>query len=111
MAPRTFARRFQQETGTTPYRWLLRQRVLLAQELLEGTDETVDSVAGRAGFGNAATLRHHFLRVLSTTPHAYRRTLRGADPAGLRQGACPRPSRLSRRAAAGAGGQSFGTVG
>ncbi|MFF2850760.1 helix-turn-helix domain-containing protein [Streptomyces sp. NPDC058001] len=77
MAPRTFARRFQQETGTTPYRWLLRQRVLLAQELLEGTDDTVDSIAGRSGFGNAATLRHHFLRVLNTTPHAYRRTFRG----------------------------------
>ncbi|MFC9430672.1 helix-turn-helix domain-containing protein [Streptomyces sp. NPDC056987] len=77
MSPRTFARRFQQETGTTPYRWLLRQRVLLAQELLEGTDETVDSVAGRSGFGNAAGLRHHFLRTLGTTPHAYRRTFRG----------------------------------
>jgi transcriptional regulator GlxA family with amidase domain len=77
MSPRTFARRFQQETGTTPYRWLLRQRVLLAQELLEGSDETVDSVASRAGFGNAAGLRHHFLRTLGTTPHAYRRTFRG----------------------------------
>ncbi|MFE9658510.1 helix-turn-helix domain-containing protein [Streptomyces sp. NPDC005955] len=77
LSARTFARRFRQETGTTPYRWLLQQRVLLAQELLEETDETVDSVAGRAGFGNAATLRHHFLRVLGTTPHAYRRTFRG----------------------------------
>lgn len=81
MSPRTFARRFQQETGTTPYRWLLRQRVLRAQELLEATDETVDSVAGRAGFGNAAGLRHHFLRTLGTTPHAYRRTFQG--PASL----------------------------
>jgi transcriptional regulator GlxA family with amidase domain len=74
MSPRTFARRFQQETGTTPYRWLLGQRVLLARELLEGTDETVDSVAVRAGFGNAATLRHHFARWTGTTPHMYRRT-------------------------------------
>ncbi|MBY8881716.1 helix-turn-helix domain-containing protein [Actinacidiphila acidipaludis] len=74
MSPRTFARRFQQETGTTPYRWLLGQRVLLARELLEGTDETVDSIAVRAGFGNAATLRHHFGRWTGTTPHMYRRT-------------------------------------
>ncbi|GAA1177699.1 helix-turn-helix domain-containing protein [Streptomyces hebeiensis] len=81
MSPRTFARRFQQETGTTPYRWLLRQRVLLAQELLETTDETVDSVASRAGFGNAAGLRHHFLRTLGTTPNAYRRTFRGPSHA------------------------------
>ncbi|MFI6285381.1 GlxA family transcriptional regulator [Streptomyces sp. NPDC051018] len=77
MSPRTFARRFQQETGTTPYRWLLRQRLLLAQELLEQTEETVDTIAGRSGFGNAATLRHHFLRTLGTTPNTYRRTFRG----------------------------------
>ncbi|EPH41003.1 helix-turn-helix domain-containing protein [Streptomyces aurantiacus] len=77
MSPRTFARRFQQETGTTPYRWLLRQRLLRAQELLEATDETVDAIAGRAGFGNAAALRHQFVRALGTTPNAYRRTFRG----------------------------------
>ncbi|MFE2282414.1 GlxA family transcriptional regulator, partial [Streptomyces sp. NPDC059454] len=77
MSPRTFARRFQQETGTTPYRWILRQRVLLAQHLLEATDETVDAIAGRTGFGNAAALRHHFVRTVGTTPYAYRRAFRG----------------------------------
>ncbi|MET7606958.1 GlxA family transcriptional regulator [Streptomyces avermitilis] len=77
MSPRTFARRFQQETGTTPYRWILRQRVLLAQRLLEVTDETMDAIAGRTGFGNAAALRHQFVRSLGTTPNAYRRTFRG----------------------------------
>jgi transcriptional regulator GlxA family with amidase domain len=77
MSPRTFARRFQQETGTTPYRWLLRQRVLLAQELLEATDQTMDMIADRTGFGTAAALRHQFQRVLGTTPHAYRRAFAG----------------------------------
>jgi transcriptional regulator GlxA family with amidase domain len=81
MSPRTFARRFQQETGTTPYRWLLAQRVLLARRLLENTDETVDVVAARAGFGNAATLRHHFTRWTGTTPNAYRRTFRAPTTA------------------------------
>ncbi|MER6680630.1 GlxA family transcriptional regulator [Streptomyces olivaceoviridis] len=81
MAPRTFARRFQQETGTTPYRWILRQRVLLAQELLEGTDETMDAIAWRAGFGTAAALRHQFVRALGTTPNAYRRAFRGPEAA------------------------------
>ncbi|MEU9153859.1 helix-turn-helix domain-containing protein [Streptomyces sp. NPDC048417] len=81
MAPRTFARRFQQETGTTPYRWILRQRVLLAQELLEGTDETMDAVAGRTGFGTAAALRHQFVKELGTTPNAYRRAFRGPQAA------------------------------
>ncbi|MDT0394338.1 MULTISPECIES: helix-turn-helix domain-containing protein [Streptomyces] len=81
MSPRTFARRFQQETGTTPYRWILRQRVLLAQRLLEATDETVDAIAGRTGFGNAAALRHHFVRAVGTTPQVYRRTFRGPEAA------------------------------
>jgi len=81
MSPRTFARRFQQETGTTPYRWILRQRVLLAQRLLEATDETMDAIAGRTGFGNAAALRHQFVRALDTTPQAYRRTFRGPQAA------------------------------
>ncbi|MFI8358972.1 helix-turn-helix domain-containing protein [Streptomyces sp. NPDC085612] len=81
MSPRTFARRFLQETGTTPYKWVLRQRVLLAQELLESTSETVDAIAGRCGFGNAAALRHHFLRTLGTTPNSFRRAFRGPQAA------------------------------
>ena len=78
MSPRTFARRFVQETGTTPLRWLTGQRVLLAQQLLEETDETVDMIADKAGFGNAAALRHHFREWRGTTPNAYRRAFQGA---------------------------------
>ena len=73
MSPRTFARRFVQETGTTPQRWLIGQRILLAEQLLEETDETVDLIADRTGFGNATALRHHFRAWRATTPHAYRR--------------------------------------
>jgi len=78
MSPRTFARRFVQETGTTPLRWLTGQRILLAQEMLEETDETVDLIAERAGFGNATALRHHFRLWRQTTPHAYRHAFRPA---------------------------------
>jgi len=76
MSPRTFARRFRAETGTTPHRWVTGQRVALAQRLLEETDETVDLVADRTGFGTAANLRHHFTRWVRTTPQAYRTTFR-----------------------------------
>lgn len=74
MSPRTFARRFRDETGTTPHQWLTHQRILLAERLLEETPLPVEAVARRTGFGNAATLRHHFSRARSTTPQAYRQS-------------------------------------
>lgn len=74
MSPRTFARRFRDETGTTPLQWLTGQRIALAEELLEQTTLSIEQVATRVGFGNAATLRHHFSATRGTTPQAYRRT-------------------------------------
>ena len=76
MSPRTFARRFRAETGTTPHDWLTNQRVLLARRLLEETGLSVEAVADRAGFGDAAALRHHFARRVGATPHGYRTTFR-----------------------------------
>jgi transcriptional regulator GlxA family with amidase domain len=73
MSPRTFARRFRDETGATPHAWVTRQRVLRAEELLEQSDRSVEWIAEEVGFGNAATLRHHFLRMRGLSPQAYRR--------------------------------------
>jgi len=73
VSPRTFARRFREETGTTPLQWLLARRVLEARRLLEETDLAVEVVAGDCGFGSAASLRDHFRRATATTPTAYRR--------------------------------------
>ena len=76
VSPRTFARRFREETGTTPLQWLLNRRVQEARRLLEQTDLPVDAVAWRSGFGTAASLRDHFRRITATTPTAYRRSFR-----------------------------------
>lgn len=78
VSPRTFARRFSEETGTTPLQWLLGRRVLEARRLLEETDLGVDEIAWRAGFGTAASLRDHFRRATATTPSAYRAAFRPA---------------------------------
>ncbi|MEV1145730.1 helix-turn-helix domain-containing protein [Micromonospora sp. NPDC049799] len=84
MAPRTFARRFRAETGTTPHDWLTNQRVLLARRLLEDTGLSVEVVADRAGFSDAAALRHHFARRVGTTPQGYRTTFRCRAEAAAR---------------------------
>jgi len=76
MSPRSFARRFRQETGTTPAQWVLDQRTRVAQGLLETTDLPVEHVAVCSGFGSATSLRTHFGRRLATTPTAYRRAFR-----------------------------------
>jgi transcriptional regulator GlxA family with amidase domain len=80
LSSRTFARRFRSETGTTPHHWLTGQRVLAAQRLLEGTDQPVETVADKVGFGSAAALRHHFTRRIGTTPTDYRRTFSARGP-------------------------------
>ncbi len=76
MSRRTFARRFKAETGTTPYHWITNQRVLLAERLLEGSDETVERIATQVGFSNATAFRHHFARLRGTSPQRYRRLFR-----------------------------------
>jgi AraC family transcriptional activator FtrA len=76
VSPRTFARRFRTETGTTPLQWLLARRVHAARRLLEESDLPVEEIAPRAGFGDAASLRAHFRRATATTPTAYRRAFR-----------------------------------
>jgi transcriptional regulator GlxA family with amidase domain len=75
-SPRTFARRFRSVTGTTPLQWLLRQRILQAQRLLESSDLPVEIIAQRCGFGSASVLRTHFKRILDTSPLSYRHTFR-----------------------------------
>jgi transcriptional regulator GlxA family with amidase domain len=79
MSPRTFARRFAEATGTSPHSWLLRQRVLYARRQLELTQEPIERIAQRSGFGTAALLRHHFQRHTGVAPTAYRRSFCSVD--------------------------------
>jgi len=82
MAPRTFARRFKAETGTTPYHWITNQRVMLAERMLEESDETVERIAVQVGFSNATAFRHHFARLRGTSPQRYRRLFRAPQSSG-----------------------------
>ncbi len=76
MSSRHLGRHFRSLTGTTPLQWLLTQRIRHAQELLETTDDSVESIAAATGMGTATTLRRNFNRTTGVPPDTYRRTFR-----------------------------------
>lgn len=73
MSRRTFLRRFKASTGATPGAWLQGVRIARARELLAGSDGDIEQIAAGAGFGSAATLRHHFRKHMQISPTDYRR--------------------------------------
>jgi AraC family transcriptional regulator, transcriptional activator FtrA len=83
LSRRTLTRRFHDTMGTSPQQWLLHQRLLRAQHLLETTTIPVDRVAEQSGMGSAANLRHHFNAYLGVSPLAFRRTF--TNPTASRQ--------------------------
>ncbi|MCU1499103.1 MAG: AraC family transcriptional regulator [Acidimicrobiales bacterium] len=72
MSPRSFARTFRAETGTTPAAHVEELRVEAARRLLETTDLTIAAVARAVGLRHAETLHRAFARRLGTTPARYR---------------------------------------
>jgi len=77
MSRRTFTRHFRLLTGDTVGNWLLCERLSYAQQLLETTDQAVESIAALAGFGSPESLRHHFRQAFGVAPNAWRKTFRG----------------------------------
>jgi AraC family transcriptional activator FtrA len=79
MSTRTYLRHFARATGTSPIRWLITQRVQASLPLLETSDASVEQIAAAAGFDTAVTYRHHFGRIMRTSPTAYRRAFHTGD--------------------------------
>jgi transcriptional regulator GlxA family with amidase domain len=77
MSPRTFNRRFREETGQSPGVWVRRRRIDRARELLESRDLPVDEVARLSGLGSGGNLRHHLRRGVGMSPSSYRKTYQG----------------------------------
>ncbi|ANP51155.1 transcriptional regulator GlxA family with amidase domain [Streptomyces griseochromogenes] len=78
MSLRTFARRFHDEVGLSPGRWLIQQRVARARHLLESSDLPVDRIAAEVGFATGASLRQHLHATIGVSPQTYRRTFQQA---------------------------------
>jgi len=76
MSPRTLTRRFQAAAGMPPGEWIQRERLRLAQRLLQTTEHPIDRVARHAGYGSVAAMRAQFAQRLHTSPRSYRETFR-----------------------------------
>lgn len=79
MSERNLARRFQAQTGMSPFEWITNERVNRAKVLVESTDLPISQIATTVGMGSAESLRRNFSRVVGTSAAAYRRTFR-AEP-------------------------------
>jgi transcriptional regulator GlxA family with amidase domain len=77
MSPRNFARAFRHEIGVTPAAYVEAARVEAARIALDGTQEPIEGVARRCGFGAVETMRRAFHRRLGVGPGGYRDRFRG----------------------------------
>ena len=73
MSRRNFTRHFRQATGTSFKQWILSQRLVHAQRMLESSAVSIEVVAQEAGFGTSLSLRQHFQASLHLSPSAYRK--------------------------------------
>jgi transcriptional regulator GlxA family with amidase domain len=71
MSERSFVRAYHRATGSTPAKAVERLRVEAARRMLEES-RPVKQTAAQCGFGSEETMRRAFLRLLGSTPAAYR---------------------------------------
>jgi transcriptional regulator GlxA family with amidase domain len=79
MSVRHFTRVFTAQVGETPGRFVEQVRLEAARRDLETTNDTLDIIATRCGFGTAETLRRVFHRRLGVAPDSYRRRFRVSE--------------------------------
>lgn len=90
-SPRTLARRFQRDIGTTPMRWVAAERIAIAKGLLETTDLPLDRIGHDAGYYSPATFRASFVSEVGITPGRYRRRFAARGGPGQSPGRPDRP--------------------
>ncbi len=76
----SLVRRFRRRLGCTPGVWLTRLRIGRAAELLESTDDPVESIAPQCGYADRAAFSRAFTRIMGLGPAAHRRQTRSWLP-------------------------------
>lgn len=77
MSVRTFNRRFKGAVGETPLAYLQKIRINTARDLLKTSNLSVGEIADKVGYQDTGYFTSLFKKHLSTTPIAYRETVRG----------------------------------
>jgi AraC family transcriptional regulator len=67
-----FSHLFKQAIGTSPYQYLLQQRIERAKQLLKQTDQSITDIALLCGFNSHSHLSKQFRQLTGITPKAYR---------------------------------------
>jgi AraC family transcriptional regulator len=67
-----FSTLFKQAIGTSPYQYLLQQRVERAKQLLKKTERLIADIALECGFSSHSHLSKQFRQLTGITPTAYR---------------------------------------
>lgn len=76
LSPSHFAKAFKRSFGLPPHRWLVRERVSRAREMLLFGDEPVGRIAAACGFADQSHLNRVFARAEGLPPGAWRRMRR-----------------------------------
>lgn len=72
-SPSYFSHMFAEETGLSPYQFVVKSRVEQAQQLLKTTRMSVQEIAFQCGFNSAANFCYTFRRITRTSPHEFRK--------------------------------------
>jgi AraC-like DNA-binding protein len=77
MSRASFAAKFRRKTGSTPLDYLTKQRIALARTLLR-EELPIAEIASRVGYESQISFARAFVRIVGTTPGAFRRSARQA---------------------------------
>ena len=74
---RSFVRRFQQATGMAPLQYVHTVRLEEAKQLLEASEDSIESIAEQVGYEDAGYFARLFKREVNLTPAQYRKRFAG----------------------------------
>ncbi|WP_341987871.1 AraC family transcriptional regulator [Azorhizobium sp. AG788] len=77
MSPSAFIRSFKRATGLTPHRFVMEQRVRVAQDLIAVSEMSIAEIAIEVGFSSQSHMGTAFRAMTGMSPSQYRRVKRG----------------------------------